>query len=605
MPRRSAAALAVAALLLAGFHAVAIAIGMNPVRHGGAWDRFVDSDSYTRLVRVADLARGGPWYDRTLRAANHPDGFELHWSRLPDLLVLVPAKALSAVMPLDDAIAAVGLLYGPALLLLLLAVLAWGTRPFLRDGAFLLLCGFVATAPHVSAQFGPGFVDHHAVQLLLFVAAAAALARGGESRGRDAAAGVLVAGALWASAESLVVLVAVAGALALAWVLDGGPGAAARLRRVGAGLLGGVALAVVVDRPPAEWLARSYERISAVHLGIAAAVLAFAAALGAAERLGVAPSRARRVAVAAGAALPIAAALVLAFPGVLRSPYSASAQVVQAAILPFIAVERPLVPKDPGTAFDFVLGFVPAAVALAYCLGRLRRADPDARFRALLGATTIVVLGAYTLYVNRGLAFLGAATLVPWTEAVVAAWGRARAAAAPARRLAARAGVVALAGAHLAIAGAVAATWLRLSAFRNEPICDWSPLAPLIRSTPGDGAILTEVFDGPELAWRTGRPVIGAPYHGNGEGILATYQLLLSGPGEEGPLLDRRRVEWIALCRRVPLLLARDLQRRPHSLGGRAARGLWIDGFAHVLLPPPLEEQMVLYKRVAPRAAGR
>lgn len=607
---RRLATLAAAAALLAAFHVAAVAVEMNPVRNGGAWDRLFDPDSYTRLSRVEELARTGAWRDPTLHAGNHPDGFELHWSHLVDALVVVPAKVGALVAPFPDALRVVALLYGPALEVLLLLVLAWGTRRFLGDGGLLLLAALTATLTHVGSEFAPGFVDHHSLQLLLLVAALMALVRAEERPALDGAAGALAAGAVWASTESVLFVVPLAAALVASWILDGGARRASRLVRFGAGLLAGVAVALVVERPPSGWLAVQYDRVSVAQLAVAAAVLVFGGALAFAERVGESGPARRRALVAVAAALPVAAALVLAFPGLRGNPYAATDDIIRTHLLPAVAAERRLLPTDPGSAFDFALGVVPALVALGWCVVRLVRgrvADDGERFRLLLGAVSVGLLTAYTVYVNRGLPFLGAAMLVPWTEAIVALWRRARAVPAPrgALRWAAAAGVALLASAHVVLAGAIAAAWLPLAAFRNVPPCAWDAVAPALRSAPGSGAILTEVFDGPELAFRTGRPVIGSPYHLNGPGVRDTWALLTATPAVEPALLERRDVEWIALCRSIPPDLLRELQRNPLSLGARAMRGQAITGFEPVPLPPELSRQLALYRRILPRAAAR
>jgi len=49
----------------------------------------------------------------------------------------------------------------------------------------------------------------------------------------------------------------------------------------------------------------------------------------------------------------------------------------------------------------------------------------------------------------------------------------------------------------------------------------------------GEGTVLADTFRGPEIMWKTGRPVVGTPYHRNVEGIRDTHDMFFAANDEK------------------------------------------------------------------------
>jgi hypothetical protein len=61
--------------------------------------------------------------------------------------------------------------------------------------------------------------------------------------------------------------------------------------------------------------------------------------------------------------------------------------------------------------------------------------------------------------------------------------------------------------------------------------------------------ILTHVFSGPEILYRTCNEVIATPYHRNAAGILYTYNIMTATRDEKAKrLLKKRGIDFIILC---------------------------------------------------------
>jgi hypothetical protein len=597
--------LVIAVLMVVAVHAWLIAIEVNPLRGGGAWNQLWDSDSYTRLSRVLELHSTGAWFDPTFRGANYPTGFALHWSRLLDALLYGPARVVGAFMPFERALFVWAVLLGPLLHAGAILVMSWGTRPFLRDGQFLLLSAFLTAQRGISYDFLPGLVDHHFLQVFFLLAALALLLRApAETRRSGLLAGVAAALAVWASVESVVIAGAVAAGLALVWLLDGTPVAARRLLRFAVGATVTAAACLLLERPPSRLLELSYERLSIVQVGLLAGLAAVAALLVAASGRAPAATAARRVAVGVVGGALVGAILLAAFPGLVRNPYLATASVIQERLLPYIPAEQRFLPTTPDDAYNFVLELGPALLAIALGAWALAKGavGEEERTRFVVTCTASAVFVAYAVYAYRGIPFAAAAAAIPWTESAWRLWRRVREVPdgdSSSRWL--RMGVAAGATAgHWAVAAAVALLWMPVIVWKNVPDCRWDQLAsavPALSAPAPGGSVLADVFAGPEIHYRTGRPVIGSPYHGNGEGVEATYRLFGSSPEASAGELETRQVRWIALCSATSGDLMNHIQSQPWGLGSGLLMGIAPPGFAKVPLPPELDGRFLLYAR--------
>ncbi|RMD64291.1 MAG: hypothetical protein D6826_02830, partial [Alphaproteobacteria bacterium] len=266
------AAVAAAIFLALVIHAAAVVLGHVPVLDGG----LVDADAYLRLVRVEELWRNGAWFDATLARVDPPDGFELHWTRPLDVLLLAGAGILGIGMPFERALYWWGVALGPLLQIATIAVFLWATGPLLprrwRGRAAFL---FVAQ-PAIFLAFLIGRPDHHGLLVLL-----ATLLIGWTLRSLLApekavnafAAGTFGALAVWVSIESLLpVAVALAG-LVVSWTM-GHRHALEAGRRFSLAFLIGLIIAGGIERGAGLPTADDIDRLSRVHVLLAAINLA-------------------------------------------------------------------------------------------------------------------------------------------------------------------------------------------------------------------------------------------------------------------------------------------------------------------------------------------
>jgi hypothetical protein len=274
-----------------------------------------DADDVLKMHEIRHVLEGGSWFDRTLPGISQPEPLVSHWPWITDAPYAVIAWLLKPVLGLDTALQAAAFIVPLGLLGLLLWVLYRMNvlLGFAWPGAVLLVSALLSLTAF--AEFQPGRIDYHNLQMLLLCASALLIMRGGA---RSAAgAGAVTALSFAISSEIAPFLVIPMAFLALRFVA-GRDGGAGELRAFGAALAVGALAAFLMVTLPQGGSAAVCDRFALPHLlALGGAGLIFVAASLLPEKIG----QVGRVAVLAIGAIAAAAALVVLFPICLEGPY--------------------------------------------------------------------------------------------------------------------------------------------------------------------------------------------------------------------------------------------------------------------------------------------
>ena len=285
----------------------------------GALRGFGDTDDATRMVMVRALLHGRGWWDQTLWRFQPPTGVVMHWSRLLDGALAALDGGLSAVLGAAPGEMAMRLLWPMLLIGPAIAAILAVTRRLVGEGedarpAVLAAAAACAVGLPLYAQFHPGRIDHHNVQILLWLAA---WAGAGARRPRlgGALAGAAMGLGLAIGLEALVFYAAIAGFLALGFVWDAGE--RTRLQAFAAALLAATVAVFLVQTPPTRW---GLSACDALALNLVAGIAAGAVALLFASL--VKGGRSLRLAAVAGAGAVAALAYAGLDPHCLHGPFA-------------------------------------------------------------------------------------------------------------------------------------------------------------------------------------------------------------------------------------------------------------------------------------------
>lgn len=526
-------------ILILALHASLVIFRVLPIADG----QLINADAYLHLVRVSQLHETGAWFDVRIPGGNAPYGEILNWTRPFDILLLAGSWLLAPFMAFKDGIFWSGAFISPVLLALTTLALGWAAAPFLDRMGRLLVMVLMIMQPAVMIMSIPGRADHHTLLFLEFVISLGLILRvllWPYRRDIAIAAGAAVAAGIWFSVEFLLVLVLAFAATGLSWVIRGGEAARKTFTfTIGFTLM--ILVALVIERPPAEYLLAQYDRLSIVHVFIGLLATGFWGLVHGLDIRGKAPAKPGVRLIFAGVGAAVAgAAMALLFPKFFMGPL-AEMDPEFFRILNWNRGElAPLWPTDVQSLGLFLFFLGPALICVPFVLYRLV-AD---RGTALWPGWLLMAL-AFGLFLPMGLQYsrfapygeilltMMLAALVNW-YLVGFRWKADRLAGKLARAVVAVFMVVGFPAMGLIIISAAAApATVRTPGGETKSAsapCRLIDITPTLNDPLGWGAkrhiIITPINQGPEILYRTRHGVLASPNHRNAAGNIDNFRIL-------------------------------------------------------------------------------
>jgi len=530
-------------LLVAVIETLFLFSGASGVRHG----ILIDPDCYMHLQRAYRLMTGG-WQPQGFDPrVNAPFGYAIHWTILFDTLLAAGAAPLTWLgVEAHNALYVWGSLISPLLLMLALAIFAWGVRPWVQGPSFLWLTLLLFTQPQLSGSFLIGRADHHSLILGLMLAQLAWLyaamdGRTGEGRAALAAAFVAGIGAgieLCTTVEGLLTLLLVSLVFAIAWVWYRRP----TLKLLGAYWAGSLAMTLawlVLTRSPV-FFQPAYDRVSIVH----ASVLAIGAlAIMLAMLLARVMPRAAALAIA-GAAAAFTAGML--YPDFFAGPWPHLDPAVRTWHRQ-IGELQPLLPDNFFHIGQFLAAFAASLIALPLTVHRLRHGPAGERFVMLTAVCGFCLFGGLSLAQMRWSGEMQVVMLVPWTLTTQRIMKSSIALKLPRGRIPLRSAFL-MTALLLQITPSAFATTIPGRMPRASAACDWDGAARALGRLPRQhGTVMTELWYGPDILWRSGFDVVGAPYE-IAPAIADSARFEHAAAPEARRILQRRRIQYVLTC---------------------------------------------------------
>lgn len=503
------------------------------------------NDDLMRLVEVRDLLGGQGWWDVHQSRFLTPEGGAMHWSRIPDLMIGGLILVLKPFFGAEGAEHAALILWPRLLLLGALSALALSLHR-LGAGRVGMLAGIVFfLATHAMVQFQPGRIDHHGFELVMVLAAFAALVSPRPTWRSGAFAGLCIAAMMSVAIESLPMAVGLIGFAGLLWIVRA-EAMRSMLFGLGAGLAGFAAFFYVADAPgpgAGREVCDAYGNFHAVGLVLGGAALAGLAH--ATERL--AHWRGRLVA-GMGAGVAVALTCVAVDPGCLASPYSGVSAGVMKNWMSSVTEARNvmrLIATSPGFAlgvFGFALAALAGGLAVLRQTGKPDRA-PLAGLIALLGLSILVMAWQVRAVVfAHGLAALMAGYVagVLW-PALMSREGTAR--------VGALAALLVLAPTTWQAAGARIAPKNDTKVERAEVrVSCRSPEAMDKLAALPAAKIFAPIDLGTAILANTEHAIFTAPYHRNAGAIANGIEIFQAPPEEARQMLQDLGADYVYAC---------------------------------------------------------
>ncbi len=514
-------------------------------------------DGYMRLVRIKELLAGAGWYESLIARSNAPYGDVLHWTRPMDVIILTVMALVSPFTDDAQALFIAGVVTSPIIAFFACIAMAWAARPVLgRDRAILAVFIFLLQ-PGVLSYTMMGRADHHGLQFVAFILCMGATLRlmtDRRSVRTAVGAGIAYGGALWVSIELLLLVGVCQATLAVLWLWR--DRAFTRNQIVVAGaFLATTVVSLIIERPITGWFEIEYDRLSIVHVALAAIATGFWVTLYRNGHRHADATLRARMAVAGIAGVASLGVFGILFPDFFAGPFAT----VDPRILPIwhdqVAELKPLAPTDMksfGRFLFFVGACLPCLVFLGFVLWHERKRPATLRWVFLT-----IVLGIYFALSLKHLRFAPFAEIASvWALAEIVgrlmAWSEH--ALKGARQFAVKCGAtfVIMLGALMSGTFVMAVTPDK-TIDQKHPDCEVANIADLLNDRDGLGATPTVIGGlldyGPEILYRTAHSVVGAPYHRNGDGIWDSYRLLAATDDAESQAIAQRRdIGVIVIC---------------------------------------------------------
>jgi asparagine N-glycosylation enzyme membrane subunit Stt3 len=496
-----------------------------------------DNDDAMRVLQVRDWLQGQGWFDVSQHRLNPPQGGDMHWSRIGDLLLAALMAPLIAIFGTD-----LGPKYAAFWTPIVAGVLyVWvGARTAKSLGgpvAFLPGIILVASAPAALSYFLPGRVDHHGLQMTLILAAIWGLFSG--TFRSYALAGVAIAAGIAIGLEALPLQIVLIGWIALRWGLRG---AEVKGQTLGFGLGFAVALVLffIATVPSSKWnlpvndaIGRGY-----VVLGCAGGLLL----AGASCAISQAKLLARFAALIA-IGLVVLGGIAL-FPEIIVPPYGNVDPLLIKLWLNNVNETAPLYSSKLSRVLSFAL--FPALAAIGAIIAVIMTKDKE-RDLWILGAMAIIVAAGLAIFWQSRTAGLATAVSGVISAAMIArAYERINWKVAGAFALLVNPIIPGLTG--TAIAEMFEPKVKRFVTGGGQGCFNEPSFKALADAKPG--LVVAPVDMGARVLMTTPHKVLAAPYHRNNAGNLAAYQVFLMPQADAKQRVKNLGANYVAICKR-------------------------------------------------------
>ena len=242
---------------------------------------YIDTDCYTRAIRIVDWLNDFKWHEKIYPYSNIPYGFALHFTRINDIIWVILSLPFMLFEPLKDAVFHGGMLFSPLFFFLSLTALFWGIKPYIgklkkNSASFALV--FVTTLLFCYRSlniFDFCYPDHHSVMFCIFCFNIATILRFIDNNKENyfLPAGLTCGLGLWFSSaiEGMLVTSVVLAILGFNWLY--GTLKSKHLILFSCGLFVSVTLAWLINPPYGGYGDLDISRLSIIHVVLTALML--------------------------------------------------------------------------------------------------------------------------------------------------------------------------------------------------------------------------------------------------------------------------------------------------------------------------------------------
>ena len=523
-------------------------------------------DDFMRLFQVRSLLSGQSWFDSTAYRMLPPNGADIHWSRLIDLPIASQIYLLSPVFGQQLAERITAIIWPTLLLVLTVLVITKICDSLFSRYNRLLPVFFTVLCVSSLAEFVPGRIDHHNVQILLYVAMLWCLVNWNRPLA-NVLAGIIIPLSISIGLDVLVFIILFMAWFGMEWVL-GLDKQGKALRRFGQSLAIFALVSYAINIAPSQWLVAYCDANSIVYLGaqmlIAMAMIAMALSSPLTNSFSPNLNKVSRLAVATGLAIGCMAIVFALFPQCIGGPYSAVSEQLNTRWLAQVSEARNIftVLSDHPEYWIKTVAYCALIFAAGIWL-LLQKVENKPRLAIIFAAFVASIALSFIQFRTIRIGFFAAIPICVLATELIA------------RRLIERFGggsIISMAGQITSVIVLSTASWAFAGSLllakpaqsassensKGENIslrktCTFESDYQLLASLP-KGHVISGLNSASPILVFTGKSVVAGPYHRNQRGILDVMDFFLTDVDIARKIALRHKIDYVALCRSSPLV---------------------------------------------------
>ena len=237
---------------------------------------YIDTDPYTRALRLIDLLNDFQFYEKIFPYSNYPFGDILHFTRINDFIWLALSSPFLLFLPIKEAVFYGGMLFSPLFLFLSTITIFWGLFPYIKKQpnfgislffAFIFTFIFLVKLTNMLSFSRP---DHHSLLFFIYCFNISCLLHYKNDKRHKYLlfAGILSAIGLWASSaiEGLFYITPIIGILSFKWIFQREN--ISYLLQYTSGLFISIFISFLINPPYEGYFHLDNSRLSLIHVTI-------------------------------------------------------------------------------------------------------------------------------------------------------------------------------------------------------------------------------------------------------------------------------------------------------------------------------------------------
>ena len=558
-----------------------------------------DSDDEIRLAQITDYLNGQSWFHTDQYRMGLAGGTDMHWSRLPDLPIILLTKVFSLFAGQEAALKIAFSVWPPMLGGLLIAAFMVGARHYsaFRGQVFTAILASLFVLTYF--RFTPGNIDHHNIQ---FVCIAFAMGFALDPAARFKSfffSGLALALSIAIGVDVYIFAAILCAFMAINWMI-GGREAALGAQGFGLGLSGGLSAFFLLTIAPYEYRLIYCDALSLITLiaglvgGLGLAGLAFLN--GRSEKLNSLPAR-----FAALAVLGLICILIIGMqaPQCLSNPLEALPEDAVNLWLGGIAEAKPLFSVSTAPLATALMSLGAPLVAL-YILIRQTLEKPNGHKwggHCLLIALIVIAL-ALTLYQVRFSPFAYIAALLALAQWTARHYDLKQTQSGSLGYIGCLALSIPMLWTLLALPFTNSAELDAKDALNEKQAACLSPQVIERLNALPQGLVAANANLAGNLLLKTKHRVMAGNYHRNAQGIVTHIKIAISEPEAAYELLRSSKADYLFYCE-SGFETAVYARHNPEGLYAGIGAGERVD-YLEPVSSPQLEDGGVIIFKVKP-----